>query len=89
MQQQSVSHAKSSAADISYLPQNVFGAQAVPGATALKPIDLHSLSDTEVKFGIAPKRSSAVEYQPDVIVMEQGDKAIRSIARNGLEWEFD
>lgn len=89
VQQQSASHVKSSAVDISYLPQDIFGPNAIPGATALKPIDLHSLSDTEVKFGIAPKRSSAVEYQPDVIVMEQGDKAIRSIASNGLEWEFD
>jgi hypothetical protein len=55
----------------------------------LQPIDLRSLSETEMKYGIAPKRSSAVEYQPDVIVMEQGDKAIRSISGNGMEWEFD
>jgi hypothetical protein len=75
--------------DTSYLPQNIFGPDAVPGATVLQPIDLRSLSDTEMKYGIAPKRSSAVEYQPDVIVMEQGDKAIRSISGNGMEWEFD
>lgn len=30
-----------------------------------------------------------MEYQPDVIVMEQGDKAIRSISSNGLQWQFD
>jgi hypothetical protein len=75
--------------DASYLPQDIFGPNAVPGATVLQPIDLRSLSDTEMKYGIAPKRSSAVEYQPDVIVMEQGDKAIRSISDNGMEWEFD
>ncbi len=75
--------------DTSYLPQDVFGRGAVPGATVLQPIDLHSLSDTELKYGIAPKRTSQVEYQPDVIVMEQGDKAIRSVSSNGMEWEFD
>lgn len=75
--------------DISYLPQNVFGPQAVPGASVLKPIDPHALSETELKYGIAPRRSSAVEYQPGVIIMEHGDKAIRSIASNGLEWRFD
>ena len=73
----------------SYLPQDIFGPEAVPGATALQPVDLHSLSDTEMKYGIAPKRTSQVEYQPDVIVMEHGDKAIRSISGNGMEWEFD
>ncbi len=71
------------------LPQDVFGPEAVPGATALTPVDPHSLSETELKFGVAPRRTSSVEYQPDVIVMEQGDKAIRSIATNGIEWEFD
>jgi hypothetical protein len=75
--------------DTSYLPQDIFGPNAVPGATGLQPIDLRSLSDTELTYGTAPKRSSAVEYQPDVIVMEQGDKAIRSISGNGMEWEFD
>ena len=75
--------------DTSYLPQDIFAPDAVPGATALQPVDLRSLSDTQLKYGIAPKRSSVVEYQPDVIVMEQGDKAIRSISSNGMEWEFD
>ncbi len=85
----SASASHSGPGDISYLPQDVFGPDAVPGATALQPIDVHSLSDTELKYGIAPKRSSAVEYQPEVIVMEHGDKAIRSISGNGMEWEFD
>src|SRR5581483_11181365 len=75
--------------DISYLPQGIFGPDAVPGATVLKPVDIHSLSNTELKYGIAPKRTSNVEYQPEVIVMEQGDRAVRSISSNGMEWEFD
>ena len=76
-------------AGTSNLPQDIFGPEAVPGATALLPVDLKSLSDSEMKYGIAPKRTGAVEYQPDVIVMEHGDKAIRSISGNGMEWEFD
>ncbi|MHB8655047.1 MAG: hypothetical protein ACYDA9_14355 [Terriglobia bacterium] len=80
---------EAAAEDTSYLPQDVFGPEAVPGATVLKPIDPHSLSESELKYGIAPKRTSEVEYQPGVIVMEQGDKAIRSIASNGMEWQFD
>jgi hypothetical protein len=88
-QNESAGGAHSTVADISYLPQDVFGPQAVPGATVLKPVDLRSLSESELKYGIAPRRSSAVEYQPDVIVMEHGDKAIRSISSNGMEWEFD
>lgn len=73
----------------SYLPQDVFGPDAVPGATQLKPIGLHSLSETEMKYGIAPQRAGTVEYQPEVIVMQHGDKAIRSVASNGMKWEFD
>jgi len=88
-QSESASGTHSTKTDTSYLPQDVFGPGAVPGATVLKPVDLHSLSETEMKFGIAPQRSSTVEYQPDVIVMEHGDKAIRSISSNGMEWEFD
>jgi hypothetical protein len=88
-QREPASGSAGAAEDISYLPQDVFGPQAVPGATVLKPIDPRSLSESERKFGIAPRRSSEVEYQPGVIVMEQGDKAIRSIASNGLQWEFD
>jgi hypothetical protein len=30
-----------------------------------------------------------VEYQPGVIIMEQGDKAIQQVASNGLSWQFD
>lgn len=88
-QRESAGEAQGAASDISYLPQDVFGPQAVPGATVLRPIDPRSLSESERKFGIAPRRSSEVEYQPGVILMEQGDKAIRSIASNGLQWEFD
>ena len=88
-EQKSASPKTNVKSDISYLPQDVFGPEAVPGATVLKPVDIHSLSESELKFGIAPRHSSTVEYQPGVIVMEHGDQAIRSISSNGMEWEFD
>jgi hypothetical protein len=60
-----------------------------PGTTVLSALDPKTMSPTEVQFGVAPKLSKDVEYQPDVIVMEQGDKAIKSIASDGLTWTFD
>jgi hypothetical protein len=60
-----------------------------PGTTVLTALDPKSMSPTEVQFGVAPKLSKDVEYQPNVIVMEQGDKAIKSIASDGLTWTFD
>ncbi|MEO8780197.1 MAG: hypothetical protein ABI389_16225 [Rhodanobacter sp.] len=75
--------------DVSYLPQVIFGPQAVAGATVLKPLNPHSLAETELKYSTAPRRSSAVEYQPGVIIMDHGDQAIHPIASNGLEWHFD
>ncbi|MEO8879109.1 MAG: hypothetical protein ABI446_01810 [Gemmatimonadaceae bacterium] len=59
------------------------------GTTVLSALDPHAMSPTEVQFGVAPKLSKDVEYQPNVIVMEQGDKAIKSIASDGLNITFD
>jgi hypothetical protein len=71
------------------LPKEVFGPDAVPGATVLKPVDPKTLSETEIQYGIPPQRTKDVEYQPEVIVMEHGDKAIRSVATDGMTWTFD
>jgi hypothetical protein len=69
--------------------QDMFDLSLHPGATITRPIDPHTLTPSQVKFGISPKRDPSVEYQPDVIVMEQGDKAIKSIAGDGMSWTFD
>jgi hypothetical protein len=53
------------------------------------PIKLSDLSESEIRFGIAPKRVAAVTYQDNIILMEQGDKAIKSFASDGLSWTFD
>ena len=58
-------------------------------ATVLRPVDPHKLSPTELQYGIAPKRTKDVIYQDNVIIMEEGDKAIRSIASDGMTWTFD
>ena len=53
------------------------------------PIKLSDLSDSEIRFGIAPKRGPGVTYQDDIILMEQGDKAIQSFASDGMSWTLD
>ncbi len=49
-------------------------------------VKLSDLSDTEIRFGRAPKRGPGVTYQDGIILMEEGDKAIQSFASNGLSW---
>ena len=68
---------------------DIFDLRNHPNATILKPVDLNTLTDSQRKFGIAPQRDPSVEYQPGIILMEQGDKAIRSIATDGMNWTFD
>jgi len=53
------------------------------------PIKLSDLSESEVRFGIAPKRGPGVTYQDNIILMEHGDKAIQSFASDGLSWTLD
>ncbi len=47
------------------------------------------MTTSQIQFGIAPKRTKEVEYVDDVIIMEEGDKAIRSMGGNGMSWTFD
>jgi hypothetical protein len=56
------------------------------GAHAMDP---HSMSQAELQFGVSPTRSDAVTYQPNVVLMEQGAQAIRSVSPDGLTWTFD
>jgi hypothetical protein len=70
-------------------PAGLIGPSAVPDATILTPVDIKKMTPSQIQFGIAPKRTKEVEYADDVIIMEEGDKAIRSMAGNGLSWTFD
>jgi hypothetical protein len=60
-----------------------------PGTVVLNALDPKTMTPSQVQFGVAPRRSPEVDYQPDVIVMEQGDKAIKSVASDGITWTFD
>jgi hypothetical protein len=53
------------------------------------PIRFSDMTESEKRFGIAPKRGPGIEYQDDIVLMEHGDQAIRSFSSNGLSWTFD
>ena len=53
------------------------------------PLDPHTLTPSQLQYGIAPKRDPHVIYARDVILMEEGDKAIRMCGSDGLTWVFD
>jgi len=52
-------------------------------------VNIKKMTPSQIQFGIAPKRTREVEYVDDVIIMEEGDKAIRSMGGNGMSWTFD
>jgi hypothetical protein len=52
-------------------------------------IKLSDLSESEKRFGIAPKQGPGVTYQDGIILMEHGDTAIQSFASDGMSWTFD
>lgn len=70
-------------------PPDMFDLKAHPNASILTAMDINKLSESERQFGIAPRRTKDVEYADGVIVMEEGDKAIRSMAGDGMHWTFD
>ncbi|HTQ96152.1 MAG TPA: hypothetical protein VMH89_05065, partial [Candidatus Acidoferrum sp.] len=70
-------------------PSGMFDLKAHPDASILIAMDINNLSESERQFGVAPRRTKDVEYVDGVIVMEEGDKAIRSMAGDGMHWTFD
>ena len=71
------------------VPNNLFDPELHTSATVVHTVDPHSLTESQLKFGIAPRRDPSVDYQPGIILMEDGDKAIKSVATDGLTWTFD
>lgn len=69
--------------------QRFFDPRKNPDAAVGAPLDPHTLTTTQLQYGIAPKRDPHVTYAPDVILMEDGDKAIRMCASDGITWAFD
>jgi hypothetical protein len=68
---------------------DIFDPKLHPDATVIHAIDPATLTESQIKFGVAPRRDPSVEYQPDIILMENGDKAIKSAAGDGMTWTFD
>jgi hypothetical protein len=68
---------------------SMFDTKANPNAAVGAFLDPGKLSATECKFGVAPKRDPRVQYANDVILMEQGDRAIKSVGGDGMTWTFD
>jgi len=66
-----------------------FSPEAERGGVVATPLDPRTLSPTELQFGRSPKPDPNVTYQPDVLIMEHGDTALRSMESNGLIWHFD
>lgn len=60
-----------------------------PTASTGVALNLESLTASQKKYGIAPKRDHKVTYAPEVIVMEQGDQAITAVDDDGMTWHFD
>jgi hypothetical protein len=52
-------------------------------------IEREKLTPTETLYGVAPKRDPRVTYAADVILMEQGDKAVKAAGRDGMTYSFD
>ncbi len=66
-----------------------FDLKAHPDAIVMQPLDPATMTDSERKYGRSPHPDPKVEYQPGIILMEEGDKAIRGFSSNGLIWNFD
>ena len=47
------------------------------------------LTPNEIKYGMAPTRSAAVTYQPEVVIVEGGADVIRGLSTDGLVWTID
>ncbi len=63
--------------------------EAERGGVIGKTLDPRTMTPTELQFGRPPKLDSTVTYQPDVLVMEHGDTALKSMDSNGFIWHFN
>jgi hypothetical protein len=71
-------------------PRAWAGFASAPGPVLVgHPLKLSDMTESERRWGMAPKRGPGIVYQDDIILMEHGDQAIRSFASNGLSWTFD
>lgn len=65
------------------------GRRPSPPASGAHLVKRSELTANEVKYGMAPTRSAAVTYQPNVVIVEGGADIIRGLSDNGLVWTID
>jgi hypothetical protein len=59
-------------------------------ATPSAPTFQNALSAAEISYGQSPARSDAsIEYQPDVIKIDDGPQAVHGVSADGMTWTFD
>ena len=56
---------------------------------ALPRFGSRRLTEAEMRYGIAPTRNSQVEYQDNVVIVEGGAEAVRSLSADALTWTID
>ena len=54
-----------------------------------RPLDPRTLTPAELNFGVSPTHNDAITYQDNVVVMEKGAQAIKSVSPDGMTWTFD
>ena len=65
------------------------GTAPTPEASSDMPHTSANMTAAEIKYGVSPTRNKDITYQDDVIVMEHGAEAIRSLSSNGLTYTID
>jgi hypothetical protein len=69
--------------------RQAFSAAAKAGGAQGHPVNPHQLSQSQLRYGRPPQPAPGLEYQDGVILMENGDKAIRGFGSDGLTWIID
>ena len=64
---------------------------ASAGSVATQPhvLTKASLTSAEIKYGRAATHDPSVIYEPDVVIVDHGPDAIRSVGPDGLTWTID
>ncbi|WP_146167648.1 hypothetical protein [Micromonospora sp. MH33] len=65
------------------------GSDPAPGKTSGYTLAGTELTESEFRYGLAPRPHMDVTYQPDVVLVEGGADAVRSVTADGLTWTID